>query len=418
MGNSRFHAPSTHPKGWGTGFFFHFLNGPGDAGDGNRGEGEIVIAVTNQKIQSMNLLSGICGQDIPTRTLSHLVESNRLPGTILFSGPGGTGKLATALKLAKSLNCSEGSADGCDCVSCRAIRTGTHPDVIVLSRDRQILVDDMREIVALGSLRASPGRERLIILDRAENITEPAANAALKMLEESGEHVRFILITDIPSKLLPTVLSRSYQLRFSLLSRDEMIGFAEAIGDNPSDEISREAIRFAGGRPGLYLRWVHSDGYREVVGEINTWLNGLVERGGERTLSSALKWKEELHGKGSGKDRIPGFAERLASIERKSNLPRGGDTYEIKRHLASSKEFVVKPVNWRIDEKRDSQGKRWGQGKEILLLAGLMRRILSLDLSVRNARAIHHLHDFMEKIRFNCSFDIALERLYFQLAGI
>jgi DNA polymerase III gamma/tau subunit len=113
---------------------------------------------------------GIVGQKVPTSTLTHLVNTRHLPGTLLFCGPGGTGKLATALALAKILHCKGSDKNICGCDSCAAIRVGNHPDVIVLSRDKLYSVEEMREIVALTGLRSAPGQERVIIIDRAESL--------------------------------------------------------------------------------------------------------------------------------------------------------------------------------------------------------------------------------------------------------
>ncbi|MFH1676437.1 MAG: hypothetical protein ABIC40_05360, partial [bacterium] len=350
---------------------------------------------------------GIIGQRVPIRTLSGLIESSRLPGTFLFSGPGGLGKLATALALAKALHCTEGSEKLCTCQSCRAIRSGTHPDVIVLSRDQTIGVGDMRELTALAQLRSAPNEERIIIIDRAENITQAASNAALKTLEEPGKHIRFVLITDTPASVLPTVRSRSYGVRFSLLSREEMAEFARSIGDNPSDDLPSRALRFAIDRPGYYLRHRFSEEYREVVAEITDWIQGVTENKRAISVRNAIKWKGEFRE----------FAGGLSGIERKIKIPRGGDVFEMREYFRDPSTFAFDPVNWRADD-RSAAKKRWGEGRQILLLSSLIRRIFALELDSRTAEILSRLQDFTEKVRYNCSFDIALERLYFNLAGL
>ncbi len=362
----------------------------------------------NTEVQSGSAtFGGIVGQGVTTRVLSHLISKNRLPGTMLFSGPGGVGKLAVALAVAKRLHCKEQFEEDCECQSCRAIRTGTHPDVVVLSRDRLFGVDEMREVVALAGLRSAPGQERVIILDRAENITQAASNAALKALEEPGDHVRFILITDTPAVLLPTVRSRSYRLRFGLVPENEMAQFARSVGDNPEEEETLDAIHFASGRPGLYLRKRHSSEYREVVDETGVWINRLLEMKGRPSVQGALDWKEEFWN----------LAERLVDAERGTHLPRGGNAREIGRHLKNPKEFPVNPINWHV-EGSAAKETRWGKGRKALLLAGLLRRMLALELDSRKISALVRVQDFREKVRFNCSFDIALERLYFSIMGI
>jgi hypothetical protein len=361
---------------------------------------------SEQPIKQDSGFNGIIGQEVPVRVLSQLSESGKLPGTLLFTGPGGTGKLATALAFARRLHCSEGFPGNCMCDSCRAIRAGNHPDVMVISRDKLIGVDEIRELIALAGLRSGPGQERVIIIDRAENITPSAANAALKTLEEPGNHVRFILITDILSSLLPTVRSRSYILRFTLLSPESMAEFAQSIGDDTGSGDTAKAIAFASGRPGWYLRWRLSENYREVSAEIESWLSASHNHRPGISVENALEWKATFWE----------IADKLSTAEKKANLPRGGDAGDIARFMASPGENRLSPINWRADDSV-SKETRWGQGRKALLLADLMMRVMSRNLGPRTTNAIYSLQDFMQKIRFNCSFDIAIERLYFRIAG-
>jgi len=340
------------------------------------------------------------------QVLNHLTGLRKLPGTLLFSGPGGVGKFATAISLAKILHCSKDKKPGCDCQSCNAIRVGSHPDVIVLSREKSIGVDEMRELVTIAALRSSGNHERTIIIDNAENIMERAANATLKALEEPGDHVRFILVTDTPEALLSTVRSRSYRLRFSLVDQARMVEFASAIGDDPSESDAKGAIRFARGHPGTYLRFMHSENYRQAVNEVREWIAGTIKSDDKPRIKDALEWKGKFWA----------MAEKLTDAEQSMSIPRGGDTFDIKKSLESEGKFPLSPSNWKTDHGSGSE-KRWTQGRRAVLLAGLLRRILYIELDERSINAIGLLYDFMEKLRFNCSFDIALERLYYGLSG-
>jgi len=360
---------------------------------------------------------GIIGHDVPVRVLSHLVETGKLPGTLLFSGPGGVGKLATALSLAKFLHCKESCDPLCECSECSAIRMGNHPDVIVVSRDRDLSVEEMRAIVSMGQLKTSASGERVIILDRAERITTQAANAALKMLEEPGERTRFILITDTPAKLLSTVRSRSYKLRFSLLAQDEMEKFAKSVGADMSDKDVRDGIKFSSGRGGLFLRWHMSEEFRNVSGMITDWLSGITDPGYEPSVERMVEWKLEWRGR-EGKKKIKGYMNRLYDVERTTGIPRGGDVHEIREFIKSDGKYAINPLNWQFEPKGGKPKKRlWSDSRKSLHLAKLMTRILSVENGESKTGAILSVQDFIRKINWNCSFDIALERLYFSLAG-
>jgi hypothetical protein len=198
--------------------------------------------------------------------------------------------------------------------------------------------------------------------------------------------------------------------------------FATRIGDKPDDAETRASIDFATGRPGWYLRYRHIDGYGDLVKDIGEWIDELVEFRGKVTLESALEWKKSVKHKASDKDKKggkdgDGWAERLVAKEREAQLPRGADAFEIARWLSDRSKFTVSPINWRVDQHADREG-RWGEGRTILLLAGLMRHVISLQDRAAKADVLVRLQDFTQKIRWNCSFDIALERLYFALAGL
>ena len=236
------------------------------------------------------------------------------------------------------------------------------------------------------------------------------------MLEEPGDRLKFILITDIPSSLLDTVRSRSYKLRFTLLSKAEMEEFARSVGDDPGEPGTRDAIEFASGRPGAYLRYRHSEGYSEAINEIDEWIRGIINSKSAPDIEAMLDWKLRWRGKDT-KPKVKGFMSMLAEIENKSNLPRGGDVFEIRKHYENPKNFKVNPVNWQVEGKGVKKKAPWNDSRKALLVAGVLRRILSNEPGGSNADSVMKIQDFIRKINWNCSFDIALERLYFHLAG-
>ncbi|HDS30789.1 MAG TPA: hypothetical protein ENN67_07070, partial [Firmicutes bacterium] len=333
------------------------------------------MTVTSQK-STTGLPPGIVGQQVAVEIISQLLTSGRLPGTLLLSGPGGVGKLATALQIAKYFHCDSDKAPDCQCAGCRSIRTGNHSDVMVLSRDRQIGIDEMREIVAIAGLKSSEGAEKLIIIDKAEYITTGGANASLKALEEPGEHVRFILITDTPAKLLSTVRSRSYHLRFGLLSLDSMREFARLIGDNPGDNETERNIAMSFNRPGIYLRLSFSESYRSTIENLIDWLNELLDSRDPVSVADAVRWKEEFWK----------YADSLSELEHKAVIPRGANAYEIRDFRNDPVKNPISPVNFRIEATSKRKAQFWTQGRKAILLADALRRNLSLEKSDINVR--------------------------------
>lgn len=177
--------------------------------------------------------------------LGRILESHRLPGALLFSGEEGIGKKLFALEVARALNCrSARGVQGCgECSSCLRIGTFNYPqseesddwkniiwtnhgDVgIVVAPKRVLLVDQMRQIEREANFRPFEGKARVFLIDEADKLNEPAANALLKVLEEPPPTSHLILLTSQPAMLLPTIRSRCQVVLFSPLTPAEIEEF-------------------------------------------------------------------------------------------------------------------------------------------------------------------------------------------------
>lgn len=166
----------------------------------------------------------ILDQPIPIRLLRNIITSNRVPNGLLFWGPSGVGKRLTAFELAKAINCTVAEGDACGtCLSCRKIAHSNHPDVHVtvpIKKSRIINVEAIEQIVDLAVLRPFEGAWRVFVLHDAERMAAPGQNKLLKTLEEPPGRTLFILITEHPQALLPTIRSRCQSVRFGGLSPD------------------------------------------------------------------------------------------------------------------------------------------------------------------------------------------------------
>jgi len=147
------------------------------------------------------------------------------------------GKTATALTVAKALNCQNLKEDSCDrCHSCRLVDRGQHPNVRFITREKnreQIVKDQVDEINYLAHLRPWQGGRLVFIIDQAERMNETAANSLLKTLEEPGASVYFILITEDLSAILPTIRSRCQVLKFKRISQEDLERALETRGLPP-----------------------------------------------------------------------------------------------------------------------------------------------------------------------------------------
>ncbi len=172
----------------------------------------------------------ILGQREPKRRLRRLLETDRLPHALLFSGPEGVGKRRTAEALAAALLCSSPAAGHpCGtCESCRVFSQGIHPDFFFVVPEavgkgaRSIRIEAMR---ALGSALARPPElapRQVALIDDAQRMNEAAANSFLKTLEEPTGDVVFLLVTGMRAALLDTIVSRCLEIPFGPLALPEL----------------------------------------------------------------------------------------------------------------------------------------------------------------------------------------------------
>ena len=173
----------------------------------------------------------VVGQQHVTRTLANAVQSGRVAHAYIFSGARGVGKTTTARILAKALNCSKGpAAEPCnDCDSCREIGAGKFARRDRNRRGVQPRHRPDSRIARNGSLRASGGRYKVVILDEAHMLTDEASNALLKTLEEPPDKVIFVMATTAPEDLADTIRSRSQHFHFRALSFAEIVNALEDI---------------------------------------------------------------------------------------------------------------------------------------------------------------------------------------------
>lgn len=113
----------------------------------------------------------------------------------LITGPPGSGRSVAALCFAAALQCTSDGTPGCgQCRACTTTMAGTHADVRrIIPEGLSIGVDDMRAIVQIASRRPSTGRWQIVVVEDADRLTEGAANALLKVVEEPPPSTVFLL---------------------------------------------------------------------------------------------------------------------------------------------------------------------------------------------------------------------------------
>ncbi|MBX3290393.1 MAG: DNA polymerase III subunit [Acidobacteria bacterium] len=208
----------------------------------------------------------LIGNETAKGNLQRLVESGRLPNSLLFAGPEGVGKKLFALELARLLITGKGES-----VSARdpkGERVGRytipesadknkddfksvffteHPDVgIVTAYKRNISVEAIRDLEREAFFRPYEADARVFIIDDADKMNAAASNALLKTLEEPASTSFLILVTSRPDSLLQTIRSRCQTIRFAPVEKEKIEKFLiNEKGFSPDD--ARLAASLANG---------------------------------------------------------------------------------------------------------------------------------------------------------------------------
>jgi DNA polymerase-3 subunit delta' len=157
----------------------------------------------------------------------------------LFTGPPGSGRSSAAVAFAQALICSNG---GCGtCSDCNAARTSGHPDVeVIRTEGLSIKVEEIRELLTRVAWAPSMGGWRVVVMEDADRLTESAANALLKAIEEPGTRSVWLLCAPTLHDVLPTIRSRCRHLQLRTPSIEAVTQVLIA-----RDKISPEMALFA-----------------------------------------------------------------------------------------------------------------------------------------------------------------------------
>ncbi len=216
----------------------------------------------------------IVGHNRCIEVLRRAIASERIPQAYLFCGPSNVGKTLSALTFAKAINCTTprdrgGLPDACDsCPSCTKVELGRHPDVTVIGpvtrlsggdeteareidiEGTMIRTEQVGQLIASAHLSPVEARRQVFIVRHAEAMNEASANRLLKTLEEPPGATSFVLTTQSPSRLLPTIQSRCQWLRFGPVPEGVAIDRLAAELPELSRDVIAAAVSLSDGRYG------------------------------------------------------------------------------------------------------------------------------------------------------------------------
>jgi len=209
--------------------------------------------------------------------LQQAARQQRIPHAVLLTGPEGVGKRSFAMRFAQSLLCNSADADGRPCGQCRHCQlflAGNHPDLQLIgpeegSKSGEIKVDRIRALTEGASLTATSGGHKLVIIQPAERMNSAAANSLLKTLEEPTANTVLLLLTERPSRLLPTIRSRCQRFVFTLPGPAEALAWLQGRIRSADPQT---LLDLAGGAP---LKALAMD-EPEVLAQYRTALQGFL----------------------------------------------------------------------------------------------------------------------------------------------
>ncbi|HTT37476.1 MAG TPA: DNA polymerase III subunit delta' [Burkholderiales bacterium] len=304
-----------------------------------------------------------------------LQRARALPQSLLLAGPRGLGKSEFARTLAKTILCPAHPPGGLacsDCASCRLFDAGSHPDfrlvepssgegsgdnadadAVVTASSRFIRIRQIRELDDFLELSAHLGGHKVVIIRPADRLHPSAANALLKTLEEPPRHTVFVLVSDNPQRLPPTVRSRCFRLTFAVPEKQAALDWLRRAGIKEEETLlaqagnaplaaadmadgeywrSRPALLDALARPqasvGDVLSSISTDEVGPFIAHLHRWCYDLVSF----RLTGRLRYN-------------PDHASALAAIASNMNLFR---LLDLMRELVSAVRWQEHPLNPRL----------------------------------------------------------------------
>lgn len=230
----------------------------------------------------------------PWRTLGARIRSGRVPQALLIHGAAGLGKTRLAEVFAQRLLCGYSNEFACgECPGCRLFLAGTHPDFIQVrpaEPGKAIGVDAIRQLIGDLALKSQYAGFRVVILAPAHQMNLSASNALLKTLEEPAERTVMLLLTEAPSALPATILSRCQKLPVPMPDRETACRWLEAASPGCAGDILLAAAQ---GSPLKALALAGSDVVerrRAVFSECLAVLSGKQE-----PVALAERWQARPH---------------------------------------------------------------------------------------------------------------------------
>lgn len=307
----------------------------------------------------------IVGNDAAKNRLRSMIDSNRIPHAILLTGPQGIGKLAIARAAAQYLHCeNKNNGEPCGiCPSCRQHQTFNHADTffsfpVIKGKNNskptsddyitewkhflaenpvenyqnwlkelnnenaqpQIYASESSVVINKMSYASYSAKYKVMIMWLPEKMNEECANKLLKIIEEPFPDSIFIMVSDAPKEILPTIYSRLQIIELKRLSTDEVATFLEN-NYNLSRQDAISVAASANGNINIAQETISLNGENKEFFENFVQLMRLAY---SRDLKSLKNWSENVNS--FKREKIKRFMQYLAKMIRENYI------YNLNRH--------------------------------------------------------------------------------------
>jgi DNA polymerase-3 subunit delta' len=278
---------------------------------------------------------GLLGNERIKDNLRRSFSRGRFSHFYLICGPEGSGRHTLAQLLAAALMC-EGESQPCgSCEGCRKVLSGVHPDFITVDdpEKKTVPVDLIRQARADIYIQPNEGRRKIYLFPRAQDMGVPGQNALLKILEEPPRYGVFLLITDNPERLLPTVRSRCTELTLQPLSEKILrMELAQRFPEADADTLSAAMSR-SGGYLGQGVKLLEGSAESQQTVDFAKAFAGRSALGLVQLLVPMEKWKRD--------QLIPELQQWLELLEESLACRAGGRAIsELARTVSAARSSV------------------------------------------------------------------------------
>jgi len=294
----------------------------------------------------------IVGQDRAVSQFTEAWGTRKLHHAWLLAGPKGVGKASFAHAAARRV-LAEAAGPPFDLPGLetddehpivKLVEAGSHPDMRRLQRlvnektgnlNRNIKVDQIRDLGEFLSLSAALSPWRVVVIDSVDDLEPSGANALLKMLEEPPPNTLFFLVSHTPGRLLPTIRSRCRRLEFGKLDDDAMTSVLETHVPNLKSAERQQVIAMSFGSAGRALAFAELGLAKLEDAALAILRQGDPTNSRRSDLASELGKKASADRYAAFLDLAPSLIAREARALEGASRERALDAYEKARELAA-----------------------------------------------------------------------------------